>query len=363
MKEQLKEKVSFEFIRYANCWEDPNLLLKAFKDLDEKRFLSVASAGDNSFSLLTLNPEIVVAVDVSKSQLHLVELKKVAIKKLTHTEILAFLGFNSSTSRKETYQTLKANLSQEAQAFWDKHLDLIEKGIIHQGKFERYFQYFATKILPWIHRKATVEELFKTKTSEEQHAFYHKKWNTWKWRLLFKIFFSKYVMGKYGRDPEFLNEVKVPVGTFIFQQAEKQLKSISTQENFILRYNLTGEFGAQLPHYLQKENFEIIKKNIDNLQIYCGFAQDAIEKYGTFTGMNLSNIFEYMPANLFQQTAEDLMLILEKNGKIAYWNLMVPRRISEYFENDMFYEEEKSLSLKEKDLGFFYNKFILETKI
>jgi S-adenosylmethionine-diacylglycerol 3-amino-3-carboxypropyl transferase len=70
-----------------------------------------------------------------------------------------------------------------------------------------------------------------------------------------------------------------------------------------------------------------------------------------------------MPADLFQKTAADLIDLLEQNGKIAYWNLMVPRRISEIFPEKLSYEKEKSLSLKEKDQGFFYNHFIVEYKL
>lgn len=363
MKEELKEKVSFDFIRYANCWEDPFILIEALEGIAHKQILSVGSAGDNSFSLLTLNPEKVVCVDVSLPQLYLIELKKLAITHFERTKTISFLGFIACENRWEIYLELKDKLSPEAQLFYENHRIELEKGIIHQGKFEKYFQYFATKILPWIHSKKTIDELFKLKTQEEQTLFYKNKWNTWRWRLLFKIFFSKYVMGKYGRDPEFLNEVKISVGEFIFNQAAQQLASKKAQENFILRYNLTGNFDSLLPHYLREENYSLIQKNCSKLEIFNGYAQDAGKKYGKFTGMNLSNIFEYMPSELFQKTASDLVDLLDQNGKIAYWNLMVPRRISEFFSENLAYEEQKSLSLKTKDQGFFYNHFIVEHKL
>lgn len=363
MKEQLKEKVSFEFIRYSNCWEDPELLLKSFVNLENKRILSIASAGDNSFSLLTLNPEIIVAVDLSQAQLHLVELKKQAIKHFSRNEVLEFLGFNDSKNRKKQFEKIRNYLPETSKLYWENHIESIENGIIHQGKFERYFQYFALKILPWIHSKKTIEELFRTKSEKEQIEFYEKKWNTWRWRLLFKIFFSKYIMGKYGRDPEFLNEVKVPVGTFIFLKAEKHLKSVHAQKNQMLRYTLSGNFNSLLPHYLLDENFNIIKKHIDKLETFCGYAQDAKIKYGTFSAMNLSNIFEYMPLNIFEKTANEISKLIDKNGKIAYWNLMVPRKISDFKKLELKYEKDFIIKISSKDKGFFYNQFIVETKL
>ena len=74
----LTEAVSFEFIRYANCWEDAELLLSTLGSREGQRILSVGSAGDNSLSLLTTQPEQIVAVDVSQVQLYLIELKKAA---------------------------------------------------------------------------------------------------------------------------------------------------------------------------------------------------------------------------------------------------------------------------------------------
>ena len=167
-------------------------------------------------------------------------------------------------------------------------------------------------------------------------------------------------MGKYGRDPEFLREVKVSVGDYIFQKAGKHLQSINAQSNFILCYNLTGSFGDLLPHYLQPENFKKIKSNLHKLCIKEGYAEDAIKEYGTFRYMNLSNIFEYMDNDLFTKTAKQLVDSTEQGGKLAYWNLMVPRKISEVFPNKTEYQKDISTKLSEIDKGFFYNQFIVD---
>ena len=42
-------KFNFQFIRYANCWEDADILSEALDVAENKKFLSIASAGDNSF--------------------------------------------------------------------------------------------------------------------------------------------------------------------------------------------------------------------------------------------------------------------------------------------------------------------------
>ncbi len=360
MAKQLTEKVSFDFIRYANCWEDADILIKGLNPSPGSKILSIGSAGDNSFSLLTTNPQVVVAVDVNKIQLYLIELKKICIQHLTYEELLNFLGFRPSDKREVTFNGLKQYLNKETREYWEKNIQQLREGIISQGKFEKYFQLFSGKILPWIHSSATTEKLLSTKSEAEQKAFYDTTWNSWRWRLLFKIFFSKYVMGKYGRDQEFLREVKVPVGEHIFQKAGRHLQSTGAQNNFILRYNLTGTFGNLLPHYLQPENYEKVKLNLNRLEILEGYAEDAIKKHGSFHSMNLSNIFEYMDSTLFSKTAKQLVDATEPGGRLAYWNLMVPRRISSVFKEQTIYDENLSKQLSAIDKGFFYNQFIID---
>lgn len=167
-------------------------------------------------------------------------------------------------------------------------------------------------------------------------------------------------MGKFGRDPQFLKEVNVSVGDYIFQKSARHLQSAAAQRNFILRYALTGSFGTLLPHYLLPENYENIKSNLHRLQIREGYAEQCLDEFGSFRYMNLSNIFEYMDQGQFEKTANKLLESVEKGGKLAYWNLMVPRRISGINPEKAEYLKESSLRLSKVDKGFFYNQFTID---
>ena len=361
-QDDLISKVNFNFIRYANCWEDADILLDGLQPLKGSKILSIGSAGDNSFSLLTTHPEIVVAIDINKIQLHLIELKKAAIKILNYEDVLQFLGFTFCEKRVELFYQIKNELSVEAKKYWEQNVARISTGVIYSGKFEKYFNLFSKSILPFIHSKKTVAKLFLPKTKQEQEIFYNKVWNTWRWKLLFKIFFSKYVMSKLGRDPAFMKEVSVSVAQNMYDKAALQLQSTNAQNNWILHYSLTGNFGKYLPHYVRKENFDSIKSNIDNLVIKEGYVQQASDYYGQFDCMNLSNIFEYMNENAFASVSDELIRALNTNGTLAYWNLMVPRRISKIYPGKVLYKKQLSEELTVMDKGFFYNCFIVETK-
>lgn len=358
----LEQKVDFSIIRYANCWEDPEILLKGLAPKSNSKILSIASAGDNSFSLLTTDPELVVAVDVNQTQLYLVALKKAAIRCLEYDEVLVFLGFREGLDRLKLFERLKPELTENICQYWAQNMEVLAKGIIHQGKFERYFQAFAKKILPFIHSKRQVEELLISKGEREQVRFYETQWNTWRWRLFFHIFFSRFVMGRLGRDPQFLKEVDIHVSKFIFQRAETHLKKVCAQHNPILRYGLTGDFGTLLPHYLQPANYHKVKANLDRLVISRGFAEQIAQEYGLFDHINLSNIFEYMNPELFHETASKLVQSLKPEGRLAYWNLMVPRRVSDILPSKIRYIQDLSEQLTQDDQGFFYNQFIVEQK-
>lgn len=360
MAEQLKD-VSHDYIRYANCWEDADLLLEALEPKAGDRILSIASAGDNSFSLLCGNPDLVVAVDINPVQLNLVALKKAAFQHLDYHDFLAFLGFTAHANRMELFNRLKEGLSPSALKFWKQRSSEIEAGIIHAGKFEKYFQLFRKRMLPLLHSKARISALFVKKEAGAQKEFFEKQWFNWRWKMAFKIFFSRWSMGRLGRDPKFLNEVKVSVSTFILEQAKKHLSSVYCQENYFLHYILKGDFGSKLPHYARAENFQIIKSNLDRLIIFQGLAEDAFKEYQGFNKFNLSNIFEYMELDLFDEVSRNILNNSDPKSRFAYWNLMVPRKM--HHQHKALMADAKYGICLERDKGFFYRDFNLSIRV
>jgi len=363
MSQELLNKVRFDFVRYANSWEDADILLDGLNAKPGGRFLSIASGGDNSFSLLVTNPALVVATDINPIQLKLITLKKAAIQCLSREEYLELLGLSPSSSRWELYAKIRQAMPLDTRKFWDFRKQMIEGGLVFNGKFEKYILFFAKRILPFIHSKKSVFELLAEKTGEEQREYYYKKWNTWKWRLFFKLFFSRLILGNYGRDPAFFKEVDVSVSKSIFQKVEAYLTSTGVQNNYMLHFILTGTYGGYLPHYVQKEHYPKIKENIGKLVIAEGLAQNAMKKYGDFDYFNLSDIFEYMDKSTFRTALRSFYNGASKNARFAYWNFMVRRRMSEIFPTLFSYQKELSHKLNRMDKGFFYDRFIIDELI
>ena len=61
MHDRIEDRARFDLVRYANCWEDADVLLQALEIKPTGFYLSVASAGDNTLSLLSANPAQVIA--------------------------------------------------------------------------------------------------------------------------------------------------------------------------------------------------------------------------------------------------------------------------------------------------------------
>jgi S-adenosylmethionine-diacylglycerol 3-amino-3-carboxypropyl transferase len=353
------ENIRHDYLRYANCWEDADVLLEALDIQAEDRVVSIGSAGDNSFSILSKNPSLVLAVDVNQVQIHLIELKKACFKSLTYEEFIDFLGFNESKNRKELFE--KLDLPLETKKYWLAHFQSIEKGVIHQGKFENYFRIFRSKLLPFIHSQKRIDELIRIKSESEQKQFHATTWDSWSWNLLFKLFFGRVTMGLLGRDPKFFKEVQVPVSQSIKSLADEHFRQTMCQKNSFAHYMLKGSFQEFLPHYARRENFENIKNNIDNLQTKLGFLEDALESFGKFDKFNLSNIFEYMSESQFAEVASQIEKYSDVGSVFVYWNLLVERKLSNVLP-EIKHQKELSMELKKKDLGFFYQSFNVDRR-
>jgi len=354
--------VSLDFVRYANVWEDAQVLLKGLNLAPDKRILSVCSAGDNCFALLTTQPEILVAVDVNPVQLYLTQLKAEAIRLLDYEKLLAFLGFTPSEERIQIFTKIKTELPHDARRYWEEHTDMIKEGVIHSGKFEKYFRLFANRVLPLIHNKKRIDKLLEAKDENRQLQYYQEIWNNRRWSFLFKFFFGRKVMGRMGRDPAFFNQVQTSVGEEIYLRSAQHLSKVAAQNNPFLQYTLSGHFGDKLPFYLQVNNIEKVRANLDRLQIRKGYVQEIGVQTGGFHAMNLSDIFEYMPENVFHHTVEQLSESAAIGCQFGYWNLLVPRIMADTVEN-LTHHSEYSKALSEEDNGFFYEGFKLDTKI
>ena len=384
MKSEVKEnRVDFSLIRYSQCWEDTEVLLESLNIQENDICFGILSAGDNVFSMLAENPKKVVALDISFPQIALAKLKKEVFNSLSYEEMLEFMGVMKSDKRIEIYDRIRENLDKEVKEYWDFNKEAIQKGIIHAGKFEKFFKIFREKILPFVHSKKRIEKLLEKKSRQERIEYYDKYWNNFRWKLMFKLFFSKYVVGKLGRDKEFFRYAEKNISEEMKERSRYALCELNPYENPYINYILTGNYRKDcLPYFLRKENFDKIRKNLHKVEILQSSVEEYLDQIDfKIDKFNLSDIFEYMSAENYSKLMGKIYDNAEDNALLAYWNLIVERNSEKlaYKETDSEiavngkeknvnrrkYERMKELDRKlhEKDMTFFYTDFIVEKVI
>lgn len=355
-------RADFSQIRYAQCWEDADILLEALNVQPGDTCLSIGSAGDNALSLLTRQPQRVIVIDLNPSQLACLELRVAAYRELDHTGLLELIGSRTSQRRSVLYQRCRSQLSASVRDFWDARGEVVARGIGGAGKFERYFATFRNRVLPLVHPRARVERLLRGGTREVREAFYHDEWDTWRWQLMFRLFFSRFVMGRMGRDPSFFRYVKGSVAERILARAHYALTALNPAENPYLQWILTGQHTTALPFALRPENFSLIRNHLDRLEWRCepleGYL-DTVEP-GTFGAFNLSDIFEYISAENYHRLLGQLIRSGRRGSRLAYWNTLADRQRPDCMADRLRSLDELSRTLHAKDKAFFYCAFYVE---
>lgn len=346
-------------LRYTNCWEDSEVLLNGLKNAMNGRILTIASGGDNSLALLSLQPELLCIVDVNPMQIWLTELKMIAVKNLTLDETLSFLGYQDSTNRLEVYRILRSSLSADAGNFFDKMKSKIASGIIHAGYLEKRMRFFSKYLLPFIHSKSICKELIRPKSLQEQIDFYKNVWETKAFVNFIKFCFSRPLLKLLAADPDFLNYVESGISQHILNIIKDHFSSTLCQDNLFLNYILLGNFQSKVPDYLTNEKFPLIKSRLDAIRFHVGFAESSFEQFGSFDGYNLSNIFEYLTNDEFKTLAKKLAGGSNKNADLVYWNLMVNKKLSDV-NNDFILEDSTLTNPTHRDRGFIYKNYVHE---
>ena len=360
----------FTQLRYAQVWEDADVLLAALDVQPGQTCLTIGSAGDNALALLAKGPARVIAVDLNPAQIACLELRVASFRRLAHDELLSLVGSRpaSTAHRAEFYRRCRGDLCPAARRFWDERPREIARGVGGAGKFERYLAKFRRCVLPLIHGRRTVAQLLEPgRPPADRRDFYHRHWDTWRWRALFRLFFSRTVMGVLGRDPSFFRYVEGPVSARLLARARHALTELDPATNPYLRWILTGEHSpSALPFALREENHAVIRQNLDRLE-WRGesletFCQESAAAGRFIHAFNLSDVFEYGSPESAAALLEKLCLRAASGARFVYWNMLAPRSRPPSLADRLRPLEELAGPLHARDMAFFYSRLIVEER-
>lgn len=342
---------------FTQSWEDPACDLVALRPAEGETLLAVTSGGDNVLGLLLSNPRRIIAVDLNPTQTYLLELKMAAFRRLSHDEMLRFLGVRAAGDRGDLYVRLRPELSPAAAFFWDARVVWFERGLLTQGGFERYHAMLRAMLRVVIGRRR-LEKLF-TLEAAHQREFYETEWNTFAWRALVRIGCSKYMLGR-KLDPSWFREADVAsLGEHFTKLAEHVIVRLPARSNYFLAQIFLGRYRdeATVPEYLRRENFGIVRGRLDRLvpvTADIGAALGALPPQSVDC-FALSNVFEYSPRGLFEESLAAMVRAARPGARFSLRNLLATRRLSDH--PALSVDPELGARLRDEDRGFIYSHF------
>ena len=235
-------------------------------------------------------------------------------------------------------------------------------GIGSAGKFENYFRLFRTWILPLVHNRMRVNKMFDAKRRDERETFYRTEWNSWRWRSMVRLFFSRTVIGRLGRDPSFFDHVTGSVSERISARAKHAFTELDPASNPYLQWIFYGTHTTSLPYALRRENFESIRDHLDRLEC----RQQPIEDFlrscerHSVDRYNLSDIFEYMSSAAYENVLNMIVEAAAPHARLVYWNMLVPRTRPEAMADRIQPLSALATELHARDKAFFYSALVIE---
>ena len=281
--------------------EDPLTEIKGMDLTDGDSLLCIAGAGDFPLSVTALKNVTIVAVDVSANQLYLCRLKQQAATLPDPGVAAGFMGYtvmNSKTRRKLFHQKIAPFLPGEDVAFWQKNIRTIGRGVIHEGKFERFIGK-ASMPARMIIGKRNFSRLFECNSTKEQEEVFDRYFANRLLKIVFKTVFHPGIYQNRGIDSAGMqHRQEGNIGDFFFGRFRSFCCSTPARDNFLLQYVFFRKslFPSAIPEYLKPENHAVFLRN----QHQVSYVPCTMESFlsqvqpGQFNKIQLSNIGDWM---------------------------------------------------------------------
>jgi len=359
MKSQ--HQVELANLLFGMSWEDPSSDRRALRIGHGDIVSTISSGGCNTLTLLLDDPARICAVDINASQSYLLELKIAAVRHLEHAELLAFLGLAPSENRLRVFRSLAADLTPQALAYWTSNADAVQKGVVHTGRYESFIGKFI-RFLSVVQGRKRIENLFRCESIEDQRAYFENVWNTFQWRLLFKLAFNKRMLARRGLTADYFkfDDGSSSFAESFFRRSRHALCEIPIATNYFLAQYLRGRYwsGDAVPDYLRKENLPIVRDRLDRIEVITSDAQGWFRKQADFSidAFSLSNICELMSPDEAGRMFAEVARIARSGARICFRNLIVPRSVPEELSAKIELQEELSRELLAHDRSFVYSR-------
>lgn len=354
-----------ERIAYSQTWEDLEVLQRALQIGPASRVLTISSGGGAPIAALQAHPASLQTVDTNRAQTFLLHLIAAAAESLSYKDFLSFIGVRPDSNRLGVFRsTIAVSLDQASGVFWRERPTAIARGVIHAGKLERFFRFFAQHILSRLVSRSTVGRLLTASSIDEQAEIYRQSWNSWRWRAGVKIFFSRNVFGHFGRDRMYAHQAVLNPAKEYLIRAVRGLTVIPSRSNWMLEYILTGRYQYSIPPAYSESAWESWRVFRQRARILTDDLSHVVTNTtGTFTQVHLSDIFEGYTVSRFQEFFRLLASKIVPGGRVCFWTNLSTPPVETILNTGFRLLKEEAAALWAVDRGFFYRDFILLQRI
>jgi len=295
----------FTTLNYSSCNEDGLTELKALDISPSDSVCCITGSGDRPLHLLLGDPARILAFDLNPAQNYLLELKLAAIREFDYPEFVQFLGLHPSVKpRWESYHALRPQLSAGAARWFDDRRRMLERGILYEGRWERYFRMASVQMCAMRGKK--IRQLFAFDDLEKQRQFVHEQWNTAGWRLFLRLSFNPVAFRFVLRDPGFYAyaDPQRPAWKYIYERMTEFLENHLARSSFMMALVFHGRFFDPLhyPPYLREENFDFMKTRIGRITYRTAALADVISDpaLATCNKYSLSDVSSFLSTEDYQ---------------------------------------------------------------
>jgi S-adenosylmethionine-diacylglycerol 3-amino-3-carboxypropyl transferase len=354
-------------ILYSQCWEDVDVARAALRIRPGATVLAVGAAGDNALALLQDDPGRVLAVDVNPAQVALVNLKVAAIRRLADAEeVRRFLGAAPCPDRLALYDRVRPALAPESQHYWDANPEILEHGVIHAGRFERYLAVFRHAVLPVVPGRRAVRAMLGATSVADQRRVYAEHWDSRRWRLLFRFFFSRTLLERFGRDRAFFEQCEMgDIGGHYLERARHALTDLPISSNPYLTYMLSGVVGTgdRAPAYLDPAVQSMVRERVDRITVSTASVDAVLRTLpsASVDAFYMSDIFELSAPDEFAATLSEIARVGRPGARICYWSNLIPRHCPDALAGRIRSHPDEAETLNARDRAFLYSSLAVES--
>jgi S-adenosylmethionine-diacylglycerol 3-amino-3-carboxypropyl transferase len=322
----------FREIIYSSSNEDSESERRALSLNSEDVVLCISGSGARSLDLLMDVPQKIVSIDFNPTQNFLLELKIAAFKVCKYDEMTCFLGIKTSTDRLQMYERLKPHLSKAAIEFWNNNQTYIANGVLYCGKWERILK----SLLGFSSfRKETINKMLNANSLEEQKEIYNKNWDNFIWKFFLKSISNRFLWVYIIREP---GAKLIPKTFDVYSYMKGRLDYLANtyllKENHYANLLFNGKYieSCILPHHLREENFELIKNNVDKIEIVTGSLVEYLTEHkNQITAFSLSDFSSYASEEFYGHIWQNVIDAAADNAKFCERFFLVKKNPQEHF--------------------------------